>query len=99
MSQHNHIVSQDRIIASQRIEIENLNDKLFKISTALSSCKSMLQDEKLRADLLQKDLDKADLIHFDEEAELESQIEFKIKECQELAKACNRYKNLALKKK
>mgnify|MGYP003631793803 CR=1 FL=1 len=29
--------------------------------------------------------------------ELESQIEFKIKECQELAQACNRYKNLALK--
>lgn len=29
--------------------------------------------------------------------ELEAQIEFKIKECQELAQACNRYKNLALK--
>ena len=29
--------------------------------------------------------------------ELESQVEFKIKECQELAQACNRYKNLALK--
>jgi NAD kinase len=30
-------------------------------------------------------------------AELNAQIEFKIKECQELAQACNRYKNLALK--
>lgn len=74
MSQHNHIVSQDRIIASQRIEIEGLNDKLCKISTALSSCKIMYQDEKLRADLLQKDLDKADLIHFDEIAELKAEL-------------------------
>ena len=74
MSQHNHIVSQDRIIASQRIEIDSLNDKICKVSTALSSCKSMLQDEKLRADLLQQDLDKADLIHFDELAELKAEL-------------------------
>jgi len=30
--------------------------------------------------------------------ELNSQIEFKIKECQELAQACNRYKQLTLSK-
>ena len=32
-------------------------------------------------------------------AELEAQVEFKIKECQELAQACNRYKNQLSTKK
>jgi hypothetical protein len=34
---------------------------------------------------------------FDRITELESQIEFKVKECMELSQACNRYKNQALK--
>ncbi len=61
-----HIYSLDRMIASKDIELKEVRKKFTHQSILIDKYKTMYQEEKLRADLLQKDLDRVDELHYDE---------------------------------